>query len=74
MSSQPPLRERIPAAEFLSAQGYPISPRTLAKLASVGGGPLFRKWGRKVLYSEGNLLEWAQARCSELRSSTSQAA
>jgi hypothetical protein len=74
MNSENPLRERKPAAEFLTAHGYRISENTLAKLASIGGGPLFRKWGRRPLYAESDLLAWARSRCSGPQSSTSQAA
>ena len=51
---------------FLSnaqAAGYlNLSPRTLEKLRIVGGGPLFRKLGRRVLYAVSDLNDWADAR------------
>jgi hypothetical protein len=65
------LHRRIPAAAFLTERGYPTRPATLAKLASIGGGPKFRSFGRIPLYSEDDLLAWAQARTSILRRSTS---
>ena len=37
------------------------SPRTLQKLASLGGGPLFRKIGRQPVYTPRDLDRWARA-------------
>jgi hypothetical protein len=62
---------RKEAAEFLTNLGYKTASATLAKLASVGGGPLFESFGRKPLYRSTDLLEWAQARSSGPRRSTS---
>ena len=62
---------RKEAARFLSERGYQIAPATLAKKACVGGGPLFRSFGRKVLYREADLLAWAEGRTTGLRRSTS---
>src|SRR5690242_15406741 len=59
------------AAEYLTDLGYKIAPASLAKRAVVGGGPPFRSWGRKPLYDPEALLEWAQARCTGPRRSTS---
>ena len=68
-----PLLRRIPAATFLRERGYPTTSATLAKLACIGGGPRFRSFGRIPLYSEDDLLAWAEARTSPLRRSTSDA-
>jgi hypothetical protein len=61
MDSQP---TRIPiylnneeAAAFLR-----LSPRTLEKQRVVGGGPPFKKFGRRVLYDRHDLQEWAAKR------------
>ena len=62
---------RREAAQFLTAHGYTTAPTTLAKYASIGGGPIFESFGRKPLYLESSLLTWAQARCSGPRLSTS---
>ncbi len=62
---------RKEAAEFLTNRGYKTAPATLAKLASIGGGPVFESFGRKPLYTPPNLLRWAQARSSGPRRSTS---
>ena len=62
---------REKGAEALSALGYPVTKATLATLASRGGGPLYRQFGRRALYRWDTLLSWAEARCSPLRSSSS---
>jgi len=63
--------DRKQAAQFLTDRGYRTAPATLAKLACIGGGPLFRSWGRKPLYLASDLLAWAEARTSGPRRSTS---
>jgi hypothetical protein len=63
--------DRRQAAEFLSAQGYRTAPATLAKLACIGGGPIFESFGRKPLYREVDLLAWARAKTTGPRRSTS---
>lgn len=45
------------AAAFLK-----LSPRALEKLRVVGGGPPFRKFGRRVLYRMDELEDWAAKR------------
>jgi hypothetical protein len=45
------------AADFLQ-----LSPRTLEKQRVVGGGPRFRKFGRRVVYALDDLVSWAEAR------------
>ena len=60
------------AAEFLTDRGYKTAPRTLAKLASVGGGPVYRSFGRRVVYAEPDLIAWAKSRTSGPKVSTSE--
>jgi len=48
------------AAAFLR-----LSPRTLEKHRLNGGGPRYRKFGRRVLYAVDDLETWANARCFE---------
>lgn len=48
------------AAQFLR-----LSPRTLEKQRVIGGGPRFRKFGRRVMYSVPDLNAWADARSFE---------
>lgn len=48
------------AAQFLN-----LSPRTLEKQRVIGGGPRFRKFGRRVLYAVSDLEMWANSRTFE---------
>lgn len=70
-ASPPKLLSRPEAAVFLSAQGIPIAKTTLGKLASIGGGPLFRKFGPRVLYNPADLTAWANSKLSKPMRSTS---
>jgi hypothetical protein len=45
------------AAEYLR-----LSPRTLEKQRVIGGGPRFRKFGRRVMYAVADLDTWADQR------------
>jgi hypothetical protein len=65
------LLDRKEAAQFLTSRGYKTAPATLAKLACLGGGPVFESFGRRPLYRETELLAWAKARSTGLRRSTS---
>jgi hypothetical protein len=67
------LLTRAMAAEALSAAGYPVRQATLATKASRGGGPRFRRFGKKPLYRWGDALEWAQSLLSPPMSNTSEA-
>lgn len=51
------------AADFLR-----LSPRTLEKQRVIGGGPRFRKFGRRVMYAVADLEAWADARSFEMTS------
>jgi hypothetical protein len=51
------------AAKFLN-----LSPRTLEKQRVIGGGPRFRKFGRRVLYAAKDLEAWANSRTFETTS------
>ncbi len=53
---------RRQAAEFLEERGYTIAVATLEKYATLGGGPVFEKFGRKPLYKPSDLLSWVAAR------------
>ena len=57
------------AAEFLR-----LSPRTLEKQRVIGGGPRFRKFGRRVMYAIVDLEAWADARSFEMTSDPEYAA
>ncbi|MEW7979907.1 MAG: helix-turn-helix domain-containing protein [Candidatus Sedimenticola endophacoides] len=51
------------AAEYLR-----LSPRTLEKQRVIGGGPKFRKFGRRVMYAMADLDVWADQRGFECTS------
>ena len=63
---------RKPAAAYLLDKCGHGSPSTLAKLASLGGGPVFRKCGRLVIYDPADLDSWAQSKISGPVRSTSE--
>lgn len=48
------------AAAFLR-----LSPRTLEKYRVIGGGPPFRKLGRRVFYVGADLTAWAERRACD---------
>jgi hypothetical protein len=63
---------RTDAADYVRANwGIPCSARWLAKLAVVGGGPIFRKAGRFPVYSPMDLDTWARSRIGPALRSTS---
>jgi hypothetical protein len=63
---------RSAASEYIrETWGLSYKPATLAKLASVGGGPRFEHFGRWPLYRRDELDRWVCERMSGLKSSTS---
>jgi hypothetical protein len=64
------LRRKL-AGEYLKTKYGFGSEKTLAKLASVGGGPVFRKANMAVLYDPKDLDEWALAKIGAPQTSTS---
>ena len=55
-------------AEYLG-----LSARTLERLRLTGGGPPFRKFGRRVLYQWSEVLEWADGKRRTSTSDTGEA-
>ena len=56
---------RADASRYLKEQhGLDYKPNTLAKLFTIGGGPLVRKSGRVPLYETASLDEWAESKLS----------
>jgi len=51
-------------AEILTVAGFPIRAKTLATMATRGGGPPYHRFGAKVLYRWGDALAWARSRLS----------
>jgi hypothetical protein len=64
---------RKDAAQYLKSKYGYGSARTLAKLACLGGGPIFRKVGRFILYTAADLDAWALSKISGPLASTSDA-
>ncbi len=69
-----PLRRWEASAYLKDRFGLSMAPATLAKLASIGGGPPFYKNARAPLYPVDLLDEWALARRGNVVRSTSEAA
>jgi len=63
---------RTAASEYIfSKWGLSYKPATLAKLATLGGGPRFAHIGRWPVYSLTDLDSWVEERRSPLKASTS---
>lgn len=64
---------RHEAADYLTNErGLKISRNTLQKMATVGGGPSYRIFGIRAVYTVSDLENWASTKLSTLRSSTSE--
>jgi hypothetical protein len=70
---KPRLRRSEASQYLLLVYGLAIAPATLAKYASVGGGPCFNRANRIPLYPVTELDAWAEARLGRLVASTSEA-
>jgi len=66
------LLTRDDTAEALAAAGYPVKSRTLATMASRGGGPKYRHFGVRPLYRWGDALAWAEDRLTRSKGVKSQ--
>jgi hypothetical protein len=71
-ATEPRFLRRADAAKYLKDKYGMGSANTLAKTASVGGGPAFRKLGRFPVYSVEDLDAWARSKMSALVRSTSE--
>ncbi len=70
-TNQRPLDRREASQYLLEKHGIRRSPGTLAKLACVGGGPVFRKVKRGVIYDVAALDDFAGAITSAPMANTS---
>jgi hypothetical protein len=59
------------ASEFLTNRGFHYAEATLTRMRSVGGGPVFLKHGRRVVYRPSDLLAWIKSRTVEKTDTTS---
>ncbi len=74
INSIPPRLTRPDASKYLKEKhNIKRSPRTLAKLAVVGGGPKFHRFVRDVFYTPKNLDCWVVELLSQPLLSTSDA-
>lgn len=62
---------RNEASDYLTAKHFKCATTTLAKLAVLGGGPVFQKYGRFPVYTVEALDAWAASRLSPPTTSTS---
>jgi hypothetical protein len=71
-ATTPPPAPGKPSARYLTndeaAEFLRLSPRTLEKQRVIGGGPRFRKFGRRVMYAVADLEAWADSRSFEMTS------
>ena len=66
------LMTRKEAARHIMFQyGIPMSPLTLDKYASQGGGPRFQKFSRRVFYDAREIEVWVKSRLTPFYQSTS---
>jgi hypothetical protein len=73
MKMQVQYLRRKDAAKYLKSKYGFGATKTLAKLATLGGGPKFRMTGRFPVYAPEDLDKWALDRMGEPVSSTSEA-
>jgi len=69
----PKYLDRAEAAEYLTERGFKFKKGTLQKLATIGGGPAYARFGNRALYTPENLDQWAEEKMSAPRRSTSEA-
>lgn len=65
---------RAEAAKYITDNWFPHSPKTLAKLAVIGGGPVFRKAGRVPIYMPSDCDDYARSKISQPVCSTAELA
>ena len=69
-----PRLRRWEAADYLKiVHGIEVAPATLAKWASIGGGPSYQKVNRTPLYPTTELDSWAADKLGNTVSSSSEA-
>jgi hypothetical protein len=64
------LLTRDATAAALTESGFPTSSKTLATMATRGGGPPFHRYGPRVLYRWSDALGWAEQRLGPAQQST----
>lgn len=66
--------DRTEAAAYVTALGLRVSKNTLQKMVTTGGGPTYRRFGLRAVYTRADLDAWVEAKLSAPRCSTSSAA
>lgn len=64
--------DRREAAVYINSRGLTYSATTLQKLATVGGGPVYRRFGNRAVYTTADLDAWIEQKLSPPRASTSE--
>ena len=64
---------RTEAAEYVKGRGLSCSKATLDKMVTVGGGPKYRIFGTRAVYTREDLDAWIESRLTAPRCSTSNA-
>lgn len=67
-----PLNRKELSVYLLCKHGIRRSPKTLAKLAVIGGGPVFRRVGRHPMYAPVDVEQWVASITTIKVRSTSQ--
>lgn len=63
---------REEAAQYLTEQrGLAVSKNTLQKWVTTGGGPAYRRFGKRAVYLVEDLNDWAERKLSAPRLSSS---
>lgn len=63
--------DRAEAAQYLTDLGLKTAKGTLQKLASVGGGPVYRRFGHRAVYLLVDLDTWVGQKIGRPRKSSS---
>lgn len=62
---------REEAADYINSLGLPITKGTLQKYATTGGGPVYRRFGKRAVYMVSDVNDWAIKKVSSPMASTS---
>lgn len=63
--------DRSEAAEYLTGLGLRTAKGTLQKWVTTGGGPAYRRFGKRAVYTVSDLNAWAESKLTPLRYSSS---
>lgn len=62
---------RPEAADYINECGLPTTKNTLQKLATTGGGPIYRRFGNRAVYLQSDLDAWIEQKLSAPLASSS---